>query len=61
MNDRGFDVEPRYSPDGRWIVFNRLRLPDFDLAVFIVSTKGRASRPAPDPVGDQLRAPHLVT
>ena len=41
MNDRGFDVEPRYSPDGRWIVFNRLRLPDFDLAVFIVSTKGK--------------------
>ena len=41
MSDRGFDIEPRYSPDGRWIVFNRLRPPDFDLAVFIVSTKGK--------------------
>ena len=40
MSDRGFDVEPRFSPDGRWIVFNRLRLPNFDLAVFIVSTRG---------------------
>lgn len=41
MSDRGFDTEPKYSPDGRWIVFNRLRPPDFDLAVFIVGTKGK--------------------
>jgi Tol biopolymer transport system component len=42
MSDRGFDVEPRYSPDGRWIVFNRIRPPDFEqLAVFIVSTNGK--------------------
>jgi Tol biopolymer transport system component len=42
MSDRGFDFEPKYSPDGRWIVFNRARPPDFEqLAVFIVSTKGK--------------------
>jgi Tol biopolymer transport system component len=42
MSDRGFDVEPKFSPNGRWIVFNRLRFPDggFTQATFIVSTKG---------------------
>jgi Tol biopolymer transport system component len=43
MSDRGFDVEPKFSPDGRWIAFNRLRFPDggFTQASFVVSTKGR--------------------
>jgi TolB protein len=27
MRRPGFDVEPRYSPDGRWIAFARLRPP----------------------------------
>ncbi len=43
MNDRGFDVEPKFSPNGRWIAFDRLRFPDggFTQATFIVSTKGK--------------------
>lgn len=43
MASRGFDVEPRYSPDGQWIAFMRLRFPDggFKQAVFVVSTQGR--------------------
>jgi TolB protein len=43
MSDRGFDVEPKFSPDGRWIAFNRLRFPDggFTQASFVVSTKGK--------------------
>ena len=43
MSDRGFDVEPKFSPDGRWIAFNRLRFPDggFTQATFVVSTKGK--------------------
>jgi Tol biopolymer transport system component len=41
MSNRGFDFEPKFSPDGRWIVFNRARLPDFELAVFIVRTNGK--------------------
>ena len=42
MSDRGFDVEPKFSPNGRWIAFTRLRFPDggFTQATFIVSTKG---------------------
>jgi Tol biopolymer transport system component len=42
MSERGFDVEPKFSPDGRWVVFNRLRFPNggFAQAVFIVSRKG---------------------
>jgi Tol biopolymer transport system component len=42
MSDRGFDVEPKFSPDGRWIAFDRLRFPDggFTQAAFVVSTKG---------------------
>jgi Tol biopolymer transport system component len=28
MRRPGFDAEPRWSPNGRWIVFSRLRLPD---------------------------------
>ncbi len=43
MASRGFDVEPKYSPDGNWIAFNRLRITDEDYtqAVFVVSTEGR--------------------
>ena len=43
MSDRGFDVEPKFSPNGRWIAFNRLRFPDggFTQATFIVSMKGK--------------------
>jgi Tol biopolymer transport system component len=44
----GFDVEPRYSPDGRWIAFSRLRETgegEFDQAVFIVRSDGGRARP----------------
>jgi TolB protein len=43
MQDRGFDVEPKFSPNGRWIAFNRLRFPDgsFTQATFVVSRKGK--------------------
>lgn len=43
MRGPGFDVEPKYSPDGRWITFGRIRLTDdggFDQAVFIVGARG---------------------
>jgi Tol biopolymer transport system component len=42
MSDRGFDVEPKFSPNGRWVAFNRLRFPDggFTQASFVVSLKG---------------------
>jgi Tol biopolymer transport system component len=40
----GFDVEPKYSPDGRWITFARLRedasAGDSQAAVFIVGANG---------------------
>ncbi len=40
MRSRGFDVEPRYSPDGRRVAFMRLRLePEFRQAIFIVNRK----------------------
>jgi WD40-like Beta Propeller Repeat len=43
MSSRGFDVEPKYSPDGRWIAFMRLRITaqSFRQAVFVVKTEGR--------------------
>ena len=43
MTSSGFDVEPRYAPNGRWIAFDRLRSsPDGQLqAAFIVSTTGK--------------------
>lgn len=51
LRNPGFDVEPRYSPDGRWIAFGRLRFADDgeqQQAVFIVrSHGGRASRLTP--------------
>lgn len=38
MSTPGFDVEPKYSPNGRWIAFGRLRQDD--AAVFIVDAEG---------------------
>ncbi len=44
MRRPGFDVEPRYSPNGRWIVFARNRPPtkkrEFQTAIMIVKAKG---------------------
>jgi Tol biopolymer transport system component len=43
MSKKGFDVEPRYSPNGKWIAFDRLRFDDegnFSQAAFVVKTKG---------------------
>ena len=40
----GFDVEPKYSPNGRWIAFARLRPPtkkrELQTAIMIVRGKG---------------------
>jgi TolB protein len=40
----GFDVEPKYSPNGRWIAFARLRedatAGDFQAAIFLVEAHG---------------------
>ena len=43
MTSSGFDVEPRYAPNGRWIAFDRLKpIPNGQLqAAFLVSTTGR--------------------
>src|SRR4051794_9168513 len=43
MASSGFDVEPRYAPNGRWIAFDRLKpIPNGQRqAVFIVSTTGK--------------------
>jgi Tol biopolymer transport system component len=43
MANSGFDVEPHYAPNGRWIAFDRLRpMPNGQLqAAFLVSTTGR--------------------
>jgi Tol biopolymer transport system component len=42
MASSGFDFEPRYAPNGRWIAFDRLKpTPNGQLeAVFLVSTTG---------------------
>lgn len=42
MSQPGFDVEPRYSPDGQSIAFNRLRLvgEEQQMAVFVVPAEG---------------------
>ena len=45
MRRPGFDAEPRYSPNGRWITFARTRPPTrkrelFQTAIFIVKAKG---------------------
>jgi Tol biopolymer transport system component len=44
MRRPGFDVEPRYSPNGRWIAFARLRKlndkGDFKTALMIVRARG---------------------
>jgi Tol biopolymer transport system component len=50
MRRPGFDVEPRYSRDGRWIAFGRLRRvgEDYEQAVFRVPAGGgRAKRLTP--------------
>lgn len=47
MSSRGFDVEPRFSPDGRWIAFMRLRTTsdgEFQQAVFVLGTETRRVR-----------------
>lgn len=46
-HSRGFDVEPRYAPNGRWIAFMRLRFTndgEQHQAVFIVGTKSHRVR-----------------
>jgi Tol biopolymer transport system component len=42
MQQPGFDVEPRYSPDGRWIAFGRIREApgDSQAAIFLVRAEG---------------------
>jgi Tol biopolymer transport system component len=44
MRRPGFDQEPRYSPDGRWISFMRLRPPagrhDWRSAILVVPARG---------------------
>ena len=44
MRRPGFDVEPKYSPNGRWIAFARLRPPrkkrELQTAIMIVRAKG---------------------
>jgi Tol biopolymer transport system component len=44
MSVAGFDVEPKYSPDGRWIVFARLqpaaRDEDWQSAIMLVPAAG---------------------
>jgi TolB protein len=42
MREPGFDVEPKYSPNGRWIAFSRLRNADDQelAALFIARAKG---------------------
>ena len=73
MRRPGFDVEPRYSPNGRWIAFARnrpptrkRRLPDRDhdrqrqgRPRPAADALGRLPRPA-DPAGRVPRAPDLV-
>jgi Tol biopolymer transport system component len=52
MSNPGFDVEPRWSPDGKWIAFDRLRIrgDEFSQAAFIVKARGgRARRLTPWP------------
>jgi len=43
MASNGFDVEPRYAPNGRWIAFDRLKpMPNGQRqAAFVVSTNGK--------------------
>jgi dipeptidyl aminopeptidase/acylaminoacyl peptidase len=42
MDEPGFDVEPKYSPNGRWIAFARLRITSSgdEAAIFIVRANG---------------------
>ena len=40
MREAGFDDEPRYSPNGRWIVFSRHRIAGDQVSLFIVPAKG---------------------
>jgi TolB protein len=43
LDQPGFDNEPRYSPNGRWIVFARLRSNGEESALFVVRAKGGAA------------------
>jgi hypothetical protein len=63
MSQPGFDVEPRYAPNGRWIAFMRLRITndgEQQQAIHIVAADGGLVPPA-DAVGAERRAPHVVT
>jgi Tol biopolymer transport system component len=48
MRRPGFDAEPRYSPNGRWIAFTRHRPPtkkrEFQTTIMIVRAKGGRAR-----------------
>jgi TolB protein len=44
LDQSGFDNEPRYSPNGRWIVFARLRSNGEESALFVVRAKGGEAR-----------------
>ena len=46
MDSKGFDVEPRFSPDGRSIAFGRLRVKDgrFEQAAHILDLKSHEVR-----------------
>jgi Tol biopolymer transport system component len=48
MKHPGFDVEPQYSPNGRWMAFARLRNEQSESAIFVVRAEGgRAHRLTP--------------
>jgi Tol biopolymer transport system component len=58
MQQPGFDVEPKYSPDGRWIAFSRLREGSHidQAAIFLVGADGgRVDQITP--WGDRLEHP----
>jgi Tol biopolymer transport system component len=64
MRRPGFDVEPKYSPNGRWIAFARLRPPrkkrELQTAIMIVRAKGGRVRRL-TPWRDYPEQPPLAT